>query len=160
MKVFLNVCITDNWTSPPPLYTSRTLQIHTRTLLEHLYDVYNAETSPSKSTMVEKPLTTKSVFLDAILNMLPSQQRSAISELKSFFNNTYPCFNGNAPAWWKVCNSIVLSLIYLKQESRTTLLISWCLLIARNILFLSSASSLAANTPCLTLSHHSWLSLH
>jgi hypothetical protein len=72
-----------------------------RMLLEHLYEVYKEDTPSSKGS-VPKPPAAASVFLDAIRNLSPAQQKAAISELEAYFNGTNPCLDGDALKWWKV----------------------------------------------------------
>ena len=46
--------------------------------------------------------TMKSIFLQAIQNMTPADQRVVVTEIGSFFSGTYPCLDGDALKWWKV----------------------------------------------------------
>jgi len=64
---------------------------HARVLLEHLYDVYKADGCMSEVTTPEVASTSTSIFLDAIQNLTPAQQRAAITEIEAFFSGTYPC---------------------------------------------------------------------
>jgi hypothetical protein len=73
-----------------------------RVLLEHLYDVYKADVSASKPVAPEMQSTATSIFMDAIRNLTPAQQRAAVTEIEAFFNGTYPCLDGNVLGWWKV----------------------------------------------------------
>ena len=75
---------------------------HAHVLLEHLYDVYEVDFSTSNTTVSEIPPTSTSIFLDAIRNLTPDQQKAAITEIEAFFSGTYPCLDGNVLKWWKV----------------------------------------------------------
>jgi hypothetical protein len=77
-----------------------------RVLLEHLYDVYKEDTPASESSR-PKPPAAASIFLDAIHNLSPAQQKAAISELEAYFNGTNPCLDGDALKWWKVNPSLL-----------------------------------------------------
>ena len=44
----------------------------------------------------------KSIFMQAIQNMTPADQRAVVTEIESFFSGTYPCSDGDALKWWKV----------------------------------------------------------
>jgi hypothetical protein len=81
------------------------IPMRARVLLEHLYDVYK-EDSPASEPHVPEASATASIFLNAIRNLSPADQRAAISELEAYFNGTNPCLDGDALRWWKV------SLVY------------------------------------------------
>jgi hypothetical protein len=70
-------------------------------LLEHLYDVYKEDAAASEPS-VPKPPTPASVFLDAVRNLTPAQQKAGITELEAYFSNTNPFLDGDALKWWKV----------------------------------------------------------
>ena len=70
-------------------------------LLEQLYDVYK-EDSAMLEPSVPKPPTPALVFIDAVRNLTPAQQKAAITELEAYFNNANPCLDGDALKWWKV----------------------------------------------------------
>lgn len=80
-----------------------------RILLEHLYEVYEADGSPSSAAVPNEPLTAASIFLDAIRSLTPAQQRAAVTEIEAYFSGTYPCLDGNALVWWMVggFNSVI-----------------------------------------------------
>lgn len=44
--------------------------------------------------------------MDAIKIVTPSLSR-AVTEIEAFFSGTYPCTDGNALKWWKVCVHIL-----------------------------------------------------
>jgi hypothetical protein len=74
----------------------------THVLLEHLYDVYKADGCTSEATAPEVASIATSIFLDAIRNLMPAQQRAAVSEIEVFFSSAYPCLDGDVLKWWKV----------------------------------------------------------
>jgi hypothetical protein len=70
--------------------------------LEHLYEVYKADGSPSSAAVPNEPLAVASIFLDAIQSLTPAQQRAAVTEIEAYFSGIYPCLDGNAVVWWMV----------------------------------------------------------
>ena len=88
--------------------------IAARVLLEHLYDVYKADGCTSEVTAPEVASTVTSIFLDAIRNLTPPQQRAAVTEIETFFSGAYPCLDGDVLKWWKVSYE---SLVLTKESS-------------------------------------------
>jgi hAT family C-terminal dimerisation region len=80
-------------------------------LLEHLYDVYKADGCTSEVTAPEVASTATSIFLDAIRNLTPPQQRAAVTEIEMFFSGAYPCLDGDVLKWWKV--SLIMYILLL-----------------------------------------------
>ena len=75
----------------------------TQTLLEHLYDVYKADNPTSDTPAPKAPSVATSVFLQAIQNLTPAEQRAVITKIEAFFSSTYQCLDGDALNWWMVC---------------------------------------------------------
>ena len=73
-----------------------------RILLEHLYDTYKKDSHPMDAKTPAGTDAMKSIFLQAIQNMTPADQRAVVTEIESFFSGTYPCLDGDALKWWKV----------------------------------------------------------
>ena len=61
---------------------------HTWTLLEHLHDVYKVD-SPTSNTICSNIHTATSIFLQAIQNLTPTEERAIVMEIEAFFSNTY-----------------------------------------------------------------------
>lgn len=75
---------------------------HARTLLEHLYEVYEADSSPTNTPTPKAPFAATSIFMQAIQNLTPAEQRAVVTEIEAYFSGTYPCLDGDALKWWKV----------------------------------------------------------
>jgi hypothetical protein len=73
-----------------------------RVLLEHLYETYKEDGHPLDSMEPAGVEKTTSIFMQAIQNMTPADQRAVVTEIESFFSGTYPCLDGDALKWWKV----------------------------------------------------------
>jgi hypothetical protein len=76
-----------------------------RILLEHLYETYKEDGHPMDAKTPAGTDTMKSIFMQAIQNMTPTDQRAAVTEIESFFSGAYPCLDGDALKWWKVCHN-------------------------------------------------------
>jgi len=80
-----------------------TIADRARTLLAHIFEVYEAETAPTARSKPTTPASpSKSFFMEAIRSLNPEQLQAAAGELERYFSGTYPCLDGNALAWWKV----------------------------------------------------------
>ena len=85
------------------------IPLHVHILLEHLYEIYKEDGPVSDTAAPQAQKTTPSVFMDAIKIVAPSLSR-AVMEIEAFFSGTYPCTNGYALKWWKVC-ALILQLL-------------------------------------------------
>jgi hypothetical protein len=65
----------------------------------------------SEATAHEVASTVTSIFLDAIWNLMPAQQRAAVTKIEVFFSSAYPCLDGDVLNWWKV--SVILYVLLL-----------------------------------------------
>jgi hypothetical protein len=65
----------------------------------NLYDVYKVYGCASEATAPEVASMATSIFLDAIRNFTPTQQRAAVTEIEAFFSSAYPCLNGDVLKW-------------------------------------------------------------
>jgi hypothetical protein len=88
-----------------------------RVLLEHLYEVYKADGCASEATAPEVTSTATSIFLDAIRNLTPAQQRAAVTEIEVFFSGAYPCLDGDVLKWWKVGIIVYVLLFFFFFET-------------------------------------------
>ena len=73
---------------------------HAQTLLEHLYDVYKADNPTSDTPAPKAPSVATSIFLQAIQNLTPAEQRAIITKIEAFFSGTYLCLNSDPLKWW------------------------------------------------------------
>lgn len=73
-----------------------------RVLLEHLYETYKEDGHPLDSVEPAGAEKMTSIFMQAIQNMTPADQRAVVTEIESFFSGTYPCPDGDALKWWMV----------------------------------------------------------
>ena len=105
--------------------------------LKHLYEIYKEDGPVSDTAAPHAQNPTLSVFMDAIKIITLSLSR-AIMEIKAFFSGTYPCTDGNALKWWKVCARI----LYLQPTFNNF-----------------SCAALCQALPCAS-SHCSWHSCH
>jgi hypothetical protein len=74
-----------------------------RILLEHLYDVYKADNPTDDGPAPKAASAATSIFMQAIQNLTPAEQRAVVTEIEAYFNGTYPCLDGDALKWWMVC---------------------------------------------------------
>ena len=72
-------------------------------LLKHLYDVYKANNPTDGGPAPKVASAVTSIFMQAIQNLTPAEQRAIIMEIEIYFNGTYPCLDGDALKWWMVC---------------------------------------------------------
>jgi len=88
-----------------------------RTLLAHIFEVYKAETTPTARSKPTTPASpSKSFFMEAIRSLNPEQLQAAAGELERYFSGTYPCLDGNALAWWKVSEVLIMSVSQLTVD--------------------------------------------
>jgi hypothetical protein len=71
-------------------------------LIEHLYDVYKGDGPALETVAPQAQKAAPSAFLDAIKTDTPSLTQTG-TEIEAFFSGTYPCSDGDALKWWKVC---------------------------------------------------------
>jgi len=71
-------------------------------LIEHLYKVYKEDEPALDTAAPQARKAAPSAFMDAIKIVAPSFSQ-AVTEIEAFFSGTYPCLDGNALKWWKVC---------------------------------------------------------
>jgi hypothetical protein len=79
------------------------IPVHARVLLEHLYETYREDGHSLDSVEPAEVQKMTLIFMQAIQNMTPANQRVVVMEIESFFSGTYPCLDGDALNWWKVC---------------------------------------------------------
>jgi hypothetical protein len=95
-----------------------TIADRARTLLAHIFEVYKAESTPTARSKPTTPASpSKSFFMEAICGLNLEQLQAAAGELEHYFSGTYPCLDGNALAWWKVSEVLIMSVSQLACQS-------------------------------------------
>ena len=90
-----------------------------RHALELYLNIYMMD-NPTSNTPAPKALSVAtSIFLQAIQNLTPTEQRAIITKIEAFFSGTYLCLDGDALNWWSVLFMTVAFMLLIVHLAAT-----------------------------------------